>query len=188
MSPSPRAATPPAPDSELTGELDPLASPPGWAAVPSPPPSPMNPDPSPSGQGAESGPAEGGASSGSAASTPASRRLLASRGKAYQAIARAGLMAAGGWLNKLTAIEGIEDDSFLPDDEDLADIPPPLGRLAARRIKFGDVENLSDIEDLGMALVGIAAWLAKGISSAWEIRRELRRAAADQAAAEGGQE
>jgi hypothetical protein len=184
MSPSPPpAASPPALDSDPdTPPL--LASPPGWAEVPSPPPSPTRPDQLP--PGAVTGPAKDGAPSGSPGSTPESPRLLASRGKAYAAIARAALMAAGGWLNKLAAIEGIEDESFLPDDDDLADIPPPLGRLAARRIKLGDIENLSDIEDVGMALVGIAAWLAKGVSSAWEVRRELRRALAEQPPAEPG--
>jgi hypothetical protein len=124
-------------------------------------------------------------SSAPASSTAPSPRLLASRGKAYTAIARTALQAAGGWLNKLSAVHD-EDDSFIPDDDDLADIPPPLGRLAARRLRVGEnIENLSDLEDIGMAAIGLVAWLAKGVSSAWETRRAIRRAMA--AAAEQGE-
>lgn len=178
----PRTRTsPPSPlaDSDPAGPPNPLAdlaTPPGWATVPPPAPSSTAPDPlPPEAELGERAPAAGSSSSATASSTPESPRLLASRGKAYAAIAKAGLQALGGWLNKLSAVH--EDDlSFIPDDDDLADIPPPLGRLAARRLRVGaEVENLSDVEDLGMAAIGVVAWLAKGASSAWEARRELRR-------------
>lgn len=183
--------SPPSPlaDSDPTGLPSPLpdlATPPGWGAPPPSLPSPSTPDPlDPGATTGEPGPAAESSSSAPVSSTAPSPRLLATRGKAYAAIARAGLQAAGGWLNKLSAVHD-EDESFLPDDEDLADIPPPLGRLAARRLRVGEnIENLSDLEDIGMAAIGIAAWLAKGISAAWEARRAVRRALAD--AAEHGQ-
>jgi len=85
-------------------------------------------------------------------------------------------MAAGGWLNRAAAGDDDDNLAFLPDEDDEKTIPPPLGRLAARRIKLGDgTENLSDLEDIGMAVVGLIAWLAKGSTELIQRRRERKR-------------
>lgn len=176
---SPLLGPPPGPGEDLV-------DPPGWG-VPPPgaPSSTRNPDPSgPDLTSTTAAPAGGGAGSSSpGSSTP---EFFKSRSKAYGAIAGAALKAAGGWLNRIAAAH-VEDECFLPDDDDLADVPPPLGRLAARRLRLGDVENLSDIEDVGMAVVGLVAWLAKGFSAAYDARREMRRLAVSSEPAEPGQ-
>lgn len=168
----------PGPSSQLLspppGPGEDLVDPPGWGNPPAEAPnSTRNPDPA--GEDLTSsttGPAGGGgAGSRPGSSTP---EFFKSRSKAYGAIAGAAVTAIGGWLNHLAAAHN-EDECFLPDDDDLSDIPPPLGRLAARRLRLGDIENLSDIEDVGMALVGVTAWLAKGVSAAYTARRELKR-------------
>lgn len=94
------------------------------------------------------------------------------RSASYAKIAGALLQAVGGWCNMLSG----DDEAFLPDDDDMETIPPPLGRLAARRIKVGDPGNLTDIEDMGMAAIGLIAWAAKGAAAMLEARRERRRA------------
>lgn len=153
------------PDQDSRGGL--LASLPGFGRRPPPPPNASsNPDqPIPA---AES--AAGGDSKDEPASIPA---FFKQRSKSYAKIAETLLKAAGGWLN---AIGDEDSEAFLPDDDDVEMIPPPLGRLAARRLKLGaDPDQLSDLEDLGMAAVGIGVWLAKGITARWEARRERRR-------------
>lgn len=137
---------------------------PGWGNLPDPPPGPAAPDVP-----------EGG-------SVPTQARLLTTasfKGKAaaYSAIAKALLTAAGGVINS-TVAKHDEDESFLPDADDLHDIPAPIGRLAARRIPIGDgSENFSDLADIGQAVVGILAYTAKGAAASMTARRELRRAA-----------
>lgn len=99
------------------------------------------------------------------------------RSASYAKIAGALLQAVGGWANMLSGAE----EAFLPDDDDMETIPPPLGRLAARRVKVGDPGNLTDIEDMGMAAIGIIAWAAKGAAAMLEARRERHRAEAGRA-------
>jgi hypothetical protein len=109
--------------------------------------------------------------------TPASFK---DRSKGYAAIATTMLRATGGWLNGVTRLP--ESEAFLPDDDDEATIAPPLGRLAARRIKLGtDPESLSDLEDLAQAGIGIVVWIAKGIGDTIEARRARKRIQADKA-------
>jgi hypothetical protein len=109
--------------------------------------------------------------------TPASFR---DRSKGYAAIATTLLRATGGWLNG--AVRLPESEAFLPDDDDEATISPPLGRLAARRIKLGaDPESLSDLEDIAQAGIGVVVWLAKGIGDVFDARRERKRIQADKA-------
>lgn len=118
--------------------------------------------------------------SGSWTSTSSIPDLFKSRAKSYAAIAKALMQAVGGWANRMSGEE--DSGAFLPDADDLSDIPPPLGRLAARRIKFGaDPSQLRDIEDIGMAAVGMLAWFAKGITATINARRERRRIEADKA-------
>jgi hypothetical protein len=129
----------------------------------------MNPDPAP-------GAPDGGSSASNAAadrSTPASFKGTAG---AYAAIGKGLLMAVGGLMNRFAAGDDEDNCAFLPDEDDTRTIPPPLGRLAARRITIGDGSaNLSDLEDIGMAVVGVIAWLAKGSTEMIQRRRERKR-------------
>lgn len=153
----------PGPDPDSVADL------PGFSPPRAPMPGPAYPDP----PGPQTAPAaDGGAGSPSTGtSIPA---FFKERSKTYAKIAEALLMAAGGWLNKASGEEDAE--AFLPDDDDTETIPPPLGRLAARRVKIGaDPAALTDLEDIGMAAVGIIAWLAKGVTAMLAARRERRR-------------
>lgn len=149
---------------------------PGWAATDHP--GPRQPDPltqdaqlqDPAGQLDQGAAVEASGSRGT--SIPA---FFKERSAAYAAIAGTLLDAVGGWLNSVSAAHD-EDEAFLPDEDDRKMIPPPLGRLAARRVKIGGSDDLRDVEDVGMALVGVAAWLAKGFAAALKARRELKRA------------
>jgi hypothetical protein len=149
-----------------------LAEPPGqWATLPDPP-GPMNPDPPGAGRDEPSGAGGGSASPSPPALTPASFK---SKQSAYSAIARALFVSIGGYLNMLLAIDD-NDETWLPDGDDQEAIPPPLGRLAARRIPLGDLaDNWSDLQDLGMLAVGLAAYAAKGVTGWANGRRERRR-------------
>jgi len=152
-------------------QQDPEVMPPGFRPV-TPPPGPAARDPLTSQQdGAGSGPAS---SDGNPDPTP-TRTFSKEKGRAYEAIARGLLRAAGGLLNKQLAVSE-DDQSWLPDDDDDKMVPPPVGRLAARRIPLGDGEDLTELEDIGMALVGLIAWAGKSLVSMWEARREARRA------------
>lgn len=148
-----------------------LASLPGFRAPRVPPPSLANPDePIPPQAGAAAADDGGRASSGTATSIPA---FFKQRAKSFAKVAETLLNATGGWLNK---ISDEDSEAFIPDEDDADMIPPPLGRLAARRLKLGaDPDQLSDLEDIGMAAVGIAVWLAKGFTTLWEAKRERRR-------------
>lgn len=139
--------------------------------APADPPGRWNPDPPPPG-------ADGSASASSAGDpaptlTPAElAATVKGKGRAYAKIAKALLHALGGWLNMTLAVDE-DDKSFLPDDDDDETVPPPVGRIAARKIKLGaDAENLTDIEDIGIAAVGLIAWAAKGITEHLSARRE----------------
>src|SRR6266705_5346765 len=131
-----------------TGEIE--AAPPGWGSPPEPGPGPRRPDqPSPAACG------EDGAAPSWTGTSPRTPVFSKTKASAYAAIARALLLAVGGYLNMLAARDD-EDDVFLPDEEDQAAIPQPLGNLAARRIPLGDLaENYSDLQDIGAAAVGL---------------------------------
>lgn len=165
------------PDSDpATGSPDELASPPGWAAIPDPLPGPASPDP-------QNIPGRDGTGGGSG-TTPAPILTASFKGKAaaYGAIAKTLFIALGGLANQALAASE-DDEAFIPDADDLATVPPPVGRLAARRIPLGDgSENFTDLADIGQAAVGIAAWVGKGIASTLQARRERRRRAARGAA------
>lgn len=161
----PRHQISPPPD---PSQLDQIAAP--AFRAPAPPPGPWNPDPAPAGDGSAS------ASSGASPAptlTPAELAAAAKgKGKAYAKIAGALLHAIGGYVNMLVAVDA-DDKAFLPDDDDDETIPPPVGRIAARKIKLGaDAENLTDFEDMAMAAIGLAAWAAKGITEHLTARRE----------------
>jgi len=164
----PQASLPDPADPDLEVSL------PGYQPV-QPPPGPGSPDPLPA--GSQSGPDAAGSGPGS--SEPSGRiptkpvsRLKAG---AYEAIARGLLQAAGGLMNNWLAT-GEEDLVWIPDEEDEAVVPPPVGRLAARRIPIGDGENLTDLEDIGTAAVGLLAWAAKGLVGMYKGRRGKHRA------------
>lgn len=162
MGTNPGAETPP--DSQDSGLMDIPTFRPTTTAPPVP--DALDPDVT-----TASGPgSEGGASPSPGTSIPA---FFKQRSKSYAKIAEALLQAAGAWLNKASGEE--DAGAFLPDEDDAETIPPPLGRLAARRIKLGDPGNLTDLEDIGMAAIGISVWLAKGVTSALNARRERRR-------------
>jgi hypothetical protein len=125
----------------------------------------------------------------SSSGTPTSiQAFFKQRAKSYQHIAETLFKAIGGLLNART-VDGEISEAFLPDDDDLETVGPPLGRLAARRIKIGaDPAQLTDVEDLGIAAVGLAAWLGKGITAALEARRARKRIEQDKAVYKEGAE
>jgi hypothetical protein len=165
----PVPGSPQQPETDPAGEIE--AAPPGWGPAPEPPPGPRRPD--------QPSPAAGGDTAGGPDSPPSSPRtpvFSKTKAGAYAAIARALLTAIGGYLNMLLAVSD-DDDVFLPDEDDQADIPPPLGNLAARNIPLGDAaENWTNIQDIGAALVGLAAYAAKGLTKVFNARRDRRRA------------
>lgn len=124
------------------------------------------------------------AGDGSGSNEPAAasiRALFKGRARSYAKVAETLFKAVGGWCNAVTTRD-VDSDAWLPDDDDMETVPPPLGRIAARRIKIGaDPESLSDIEDMGMAAVGLLVWAAKGIGAVFEARREIRRLEAGRA-------
>lgn len=174
--------TSPSPPGETI--TDPWAAPdsPSLAALPAfqmpraPLPGMGNPDPAPEADDHQGAAAASASKGQQTASIPA---FFKQRAKSYAKIAETLLTAAGGLLN---AQSREDSEAFIPDDDDRETIPPPIGRLMARRIKLGaDPDQLSDIEDLGMAAVGVAMWLAKGVTTVWEARRARRRLEADKA-------
>lgn len=128
-----------------------------------------NPDPAPPGDDGASG------SSASPALTLTPAELSAAvkgKGRAYAKIAKAALHAVGGLVNMRLAVDD-DDKCFLPDEDDDDTIAPPLGRIAARKIRIGaNADDLTDIEDIGIAVVGLVAWVLKGASEHLTARRE----------------
>ena len=166
-----QATAPPADQPSRAGLL---ASLPGFRQPRPPMPSmTASPDqPLPGGEPGAAAAAEDGGR-GSREQTTSIPAFFKQRSKSYAKIAGTLLESAGGWLNK---ISDEDSEAFLPDEDDLEMIPPPLGRLAARRLKLGaDPEQLSDIEDIGIAAVGVAVWLVKGVNTLWAARRERRK-------------
>jgi hypothetical protein len=158
----------PTPD-PAQGQDQPVMGLPGYQQLP---PGPASPDPLGDHQ---AGDGSASASSGENPGPTPTRSASKAKASAYENIAKGVLRAAGGLLNKQLAA-GDEDKSWLPDDDDDKMIPPPVGRLMARRIPLGDGENLTDLEDIGMAAVGLLAWGMKSVVSMWEARRAARRA------------
>lgn len=153
---------------------DSLASLPAFRPPRALPPSADNPDPAPQNLREHQG-AAAADDARPKRDTASIQGFIKKRAESYAKIAGTLLKAVGGYLN--AASGETDSEAFLPDDDDLADIPPPLGRLAARRIKLGaDPDQMSDIEDIGMAAVGIGIWLVKGLSAMLDARRERRRA------------
>ena len=164
----------------LPGSREGLMSLPGWGRAPTLPTPGPGPDPDPetasaratSAAGDETGDAS--QSTGQKASIPG---FFKGRAKSYGKIAEVLFQAVGGMLNAAVQREfNAPTDAWLPDEEDLGTVPPPLGRIAARRLKIGvDPSQLSDIEDIGMAAVGLLAWAAKGVSAVFAERRARRK-------------
>jgi hypothetical protein len=159
--------TSPSRDSHPWGTTDLAAAPgPGFAPIPDPLPGPGNPDQLPSGT-------TDSASSGLRA--PTRIDIPKAKGQAYAKIAKGLLHAVGGLINRAIAVDD-DDVSFLADEDDDETIPPPLGRLAARRVPIGkDGEDFSDVEDIGQALVGLIAWAVKGVTDHLQARNERGR-------------
>lgn len=160
----------------------PLLTPPGFRSLPPPPPGPANPDP-PATTAAAAGDEDQGAA---AAAAPRSTRtsieapavLFRGRAKTFTKLAETGFKAVSGLLNRFAAVD-VEDQSFLPDDDDLKMVPPPIGRLAARHVELPvDAEGMSDAEDMIAAAIALGAWGIKGIVDALDARRAARRATA----------
>ena len=160
----------------------PAASLPGFAAAPPPDLPPETPP-----QDSPTTPRAGGrhaapSSSDKLTSIP---EFFKRKSRTYEEIARGAFRAAGGLLNQ--AVSTSEDDaSFIPDADDDESVPPPIGRLMARRIPIGsDDTNWSDMADLGAAAVGLLAWALKGVVSVAGARRERRRLLAGVAVHQG---
>jgi hypothetical protein len=164
----------PAPDPSPSDPDTPaLASLPGYKTRPAPLPGRGNPDPLPPD-------AVTGAASSSSEQKASIRAFSRERAKSYAKIAGTLMRALGGYLNTMSGEP--ESDAFIPDEDDDETIPPPLGRLAARRVKLGaDPEQLSDVEDIAQAAIGTLVWLAKGATALFEARRARRRAEQDKA-------
>lgn len=130
-------------------------------------PGPTHPDQAPTPTGDSSGQGSNGGGQGR---TPT--ELIPKSGKAFGKIAEAALRAVGGLLNRMVAVDD-DDLSFIPDEDDEDLIPPPLGRLAARRVPLGkNADDLTELEDIGMLLVGLIAYGLKGLTDWAEARRE----------------
>lgn len=172
---SSRSQTPPAQDSP--GETTPLDGPtipgPGFLPPPPLPPSSTSPDSPPTPGARTITPGDPGAGSSSTGLLAPTRiDIPKGRGKAYAKIAKGVLHAIGGLINSQVQVDEL-DRSFLPDEDDDATIPPPLGRLAARRVPIGgDGDDFSDLEDIGMAVVGLIAWALKGLTEHLTARKE----------------
>lgn len=164
---------------------------PGFSPIPPPPPGPANPDP-------PTGPAtrRGGRDAWPAAtSTQASTDGDGDRGRGdggdgekkdappfkskratFTKLIETALQAVGGLLNRGLAVDE-SDECFLPDEDDLATVPPPLGDLAARKVTLPiGKDDLSDAEDMVAAAIGLAAWLFKGLVD-WAMARRAQRKA-----------
>lgn len=155
---------------------------PGYQKIPAPANAATRPDSLPA--GAVYGEAIDGPGSRSSGDPTGSIRtepkLTPARSAPYEAIARGGLQALGGFLNSRLALRDDPDDmSFIPDVDDEKHVPPPVGRIMARRVPV-DISraDLTDLEDMAAAAVTLAAWAIKGLSSMWRARSDRRRAAA----------
>lgn len=171
MTTTPGQPTETTPDSSPDSLAD-LADLPGFAPwSPRNPPHPQTGDPLDPDSTTTSAPADDAAKADIPTSIPA---FFRSRAKSYGAIAGALLQATGGWINGAVARADDIGDAFLPDDDDVEAIAPPLGRIAARRIKVGSPDNLTDVEDMFTAAIGITVWLAKGVTATLTARRARR--------------
>lgn len=162
---------------------------PGFSPTPPPPPGPANPDPPTPGPATRRG---GRDVWPAATSTPASTDGDRGRGDGagdkppdapfkskratFTKLIETALQAVGGLLNRGLAVDE-SDECFLPDEDDLATVPPPLGDLAARKVTLPiGKDDLSDAEDMIAAAIGLAAWLFKGLVD-WAMARRAQRKA-----------
>ncbi len=169
----PQTSDPARPDPPGQSLLAPLPG--SFRQVPVPPAAETNPDPPGPAADGDSGPGSSGGPEAPTRTDGPFGRLTRARTAPYEAIARGALRALGGLLNSRLQADD-DDESFLPDADDEKNVPPPVGRLMARRIPFDVTDsNLSDVEDMAAAAVGLLAWGVKGVTSAWENRRRVRR-------------
>jgi hypothetical protein len=166
-----RPPSPTQPDPDLS-----TAPPPMFLQPPPPPmPGPSTPD-SPSSAARATG--SDGSSPSAVPTPPIPTELLKlrkGRAAAFTAIARGAFQALGGLLNMQLAADA-DDFCFIPDDDDEAMVPPPVGRLAARKIPIGKSEDdFTDLEDVGQAVIGLGAWGLKGFTEWAKARREKKR-------------
>lgn len=160
---------------------------PGFKELP-PIPSQAHPDP-PQGQGPDQLPASPGpdldeTSGPGTTSIPGSTDRPAvvatpapfrARVKAFTKLAEGGFSAIAGLLNRAVST-GPDDETFLPDDDDMATVPPPIARLAARRVELPlDEEGLTDAQDAIAAAIALGAWALKGLVEYVSTRRAIRR-------------
>ena len=175
----PAAAAPPWPPAAPATTAEPgppLLTPPGFRTLPPPPPGPANPDP-PMTTAAGDGDQDPAPRS-TRASTDPPAALFRGRVKTFTKLAETAFKAVSGLLNRFAAVD-VEDRSFLPDDDDLHTVPPPIGRLAARHIELPiEPEKMTDAEDMIAAAIAVGAWGIKGIVDALDARRAARRATA----------
>jgi len=173
-SPSPRGSHDEHQDQDQPGPAPVTADRPGWLPDTSPRPRPDAP-------AGTSEPGDGPGPSGAPTPpgtddddrTPAEdRKLFAGKAATFRTIARTGLQAVGGLLN---GVAGQGTAAFLADEDDLATIPPPIGRIIARRVHVDDDANLSEAADMFAAGIGLVAWLAKGVIEIAEARLAARR-------------
>lgn len=141
------------------------------------PPGQSNPDPpQPEMTPADAGAGAAGSGSGSSEpsrwTTPTAVKSL--RSSPFESVARGLMRAIGGLLNRRFQVDDT-DTSFLPDSDDDVLIAKPAGRIAARHLPLPDKADLSELEDIGAAVVGLLTWASKGLISAWDARATRRR-------------
>jgi hypothetical protein len=106
-------------------------------------------------------------------STPGLPRLDRAQVQAFTRIAGVIFTAAGALLNKrLRAHE--QDPSFLPDDDDIEAVAPPLGRIGARHGGIPGGESVSDVSDAIEAVIGLAFYGIKNITRRAAARADRR--------------
>lgn len=152
------------------------------AATPMPPPSQSNPDPPGPTLTPEPDAGDGGRGSESVSIVRPSRLVIPTPVKdiksgPFETVARGLLRALGGLLNKRVQVDD-DDGSFLPDAEDDKLFAPAAGRIAARHVPLPDKADLTELEDIGAAVIALLNWGAKGLISAWDARADRRRAKA----------
>lgn len=95
----------------------------------------------------------------------------------FETVARGLFRALGGLINSRVQVDD-DDASFIADQEDDELFAPAVGRVAARHMPLPDKADMTELEDIGIAIVALANWAAKGLISAWDARAAKRRARA----------
>jgi hypothetical protein len=122
---------------------------------------------------APTSPAGSMGSSPAAAANPLATKAKA---KAFAKLAGAAFGALTALLNLRLRVDE-DDETWIADEEDLALIGTPAGRLLARHAPLPGGEDASDLAD-GIDLgIGVAGYLIKNAMAHGAIRRERRRAA-----------